>query len=549
MGEPDQTAYLNICIRYRIISVVLCTLVYLSPLTADANRWSGKIWIAFGMLSSCFLGIYLYRKTLGQGGERNLTRVVLGLELFAYGIFTFLSGGFASPYLWYYIGCLFIMMALQQCALVMVLGTAWCLLCAAANRLFLPQRILLASLELNLALGAAVIIGGFYILLHYIHRLVQNQEQQRLLNLRLEQEKERSEQALKHITNLYDMLNLFAMTDPYKVMEELGLILKRTVAPEGCVLVKLNLDGTVEKREIRDIEENRAEAVIDIALNRWDMEPAEAENPDWKDLGQQGAEERFEGIRIGGSHSIQGIFIRKKTGSGRRDKQQDEFYRGLIEIIFRNLDTQRQLEEYITAEEQNRLANEIHDTVIQKLFGLVCSLKILETNIGRMEEEDLKAKLRALKRSTELTMAELRQTIYGGRFESCDEDAFVGKLKLYMEEMERLNGVAIQLDIAGDTGSMTAAQKITIYRIACEAVNNAIRHGKARHMAIRIGLEEDAVRVEIEDDGTGFTKVQAAPLCGNGLKNMRRMTALLKGQFDLETEKGHGTRIKLSLPR
>ena len=66
-------------------------------------------------------------------------------------------------------------------------------------------------LELNLIIGTVVIIGDFYILLHYIHRLVHHQEQQKLLNLRLEQEKERTEQALKQITNLYDTLNLFAM--------------------------------------------------------------------------------------------------------------------------------------------------------------------------------------------------------------------------------------------------------------------------------------------------------------------------------------------------
>lgn len=549
MRESDQRAYLNLCIRYRILSLIFCTLAYLLPAAGGGGPAAEKVWIASGMAVACFLGVCLYRRALSQPGQETLTWIIFSLELFAYGIFTFLSGGFASPYFWYYIGCLFIMTALRQNILLTTLGAAWCMLCAAASRLVLPQRMIFSNMELNLVMGAGMIIGGFYIVLHYIRRLTQTQEQQRLLNLRLKRETERSEQAIRHITDLYDVLNLFAMTDPYRVMEELNVTLRRTIAPEGCILVKLNLDGTVEKREVCGVEETTAAAVAALALRQWQEEGGDETAAGWRDVGTPAEETGFEAMRIGRDDSVQGSFIRRKPAPAQREETQDNFYRGLIEIIFRNLDTQKQLEEYITTEEQNRLAGEIHDTVIQKLFGLACSLKVLEVGVDTMDPAALKEKLRMLKRSAELTMAELRQTIYGGRFEGCDGDVFFGRLRLYMEEMEKLSGAAIRLDVDEGVGLMTAAQKITMYQIACEAVNNAVRHGKARQVMVRLRLGENAVQAEIEDDGTGFIKARPAPLCGKGLKNMQRMTRLLNGRFILESERGHGTKIEVSLPR
>ena len=61
-----------------------------------------------------------------------------------------------------------------------------------------------------------------------------------------------------HITELYDTLNLFAMSDPDRVMEALVQTLCRTIAPGGCVLVKCDPEGGVERREVREIEEEEA---------------------------------------------------------------------------------------------------------------------------------------------------------------------------------------------------------------------------------------------------------------------------------------------------
>ena len=95
MDEKTWPKYIDICIWYRIFTLTLSTTVYIgmSVYYKNANIYLG---IILGMFASCFLSSWLYRK-IGQ--QVLWLRIMFSLEVFAYGIFTFLSGGFSSPYL------------------------------------------------------------------------------------------------------------------------------------------------------------------------------------------------------------------------------------------------------------------------------------------------------------------------------------------------------------------------------------------------------------------------------------------------------------------
>lgn len=207
-----------------------------------------------------------------------------------------------------------------------------------------------------------------------------------------------------------------------------------------------------------------------------------------------------------------------------------------------------QWERHIVSEEQNRIANEIHDTVIQRLFGMACSLQVLEKGLDGMDPELQHRKLCDLKKSAEQTMQELRETIYGRKFDDVDQ-SFATRLKQSMEEIGRLGGadIAVQLDQKAEM--LSAAQKIAIYRIACEAANNGIRHGQANQLAVNLSVGENRIMLDITDNGCGFQKIQSEPLGGHGLKNMYHMAALLRGELNVVSGKEAGTRIQLSLPR
>ena len=539
MRTDDIREYLWLCLRYRGATVLLCTAVYLLPAAGGTGLFL-RLWIAGGMLLAGFLSSALY--AFQTGANENWFKVLLGLELFFYGLLTCLSGGLYSPYLWYYISCLFMMLSLRQSILFTGLGVLWCLLCVVSGHLAGVQGAAAGRPVYNLATGAVVVIGAFYVLLGCIHRLNEAVRQQSLLNARLQEEKERSEQALGHITELYDTLNLFAMSDPDRVMEALVQTLLRTIAPGGCVLIKYDPEGRVERREVHGIEEGEAAAAWSAAT-----EALQGAAAGWHPVNRASGESEFEGAYIGETTLPRGLLLRR-AGTAVPEKQ-DLFYRGVIEVVFRNMDTHQELETYITAEEKNRMADEIHDTVIQRLFALACGLKMLEEETSDSMGEDRKSQIRLLVRSTEGIMKELREAIYGKRFESSGTQSFTGRVQAYLSEMESLSGAHIQLEMDERAEEMTASQKIVLYRISCEAVSNAVCHGRARRVALRLALTDREIRMEVRDNGSGLSAPSGESLRGNGLRNMNRMVSLLRGQLLLEGRENRGTAVRLRLPR
>ncbi len=541
MRTDDIREYLRLCLRYRGATVLLCTAVYLLP-AAGGTGFFLRLWIAGGMLLAGFLSSALYAFAFHTGASESWLKVLLVLELFSYGLLTCLSGGLYSPYLWYYISCLFMMLSLRQSFLFTGLGILWCILCVVTGHLAGVQGTAVGQPVYNLATGGVVVIGAFYVLLGCIHRLDEAVRQQSRLNARLREEKERSEQALGHITELYDTLNLFAMSDPDRVMEALVQTLCRTIAPGGCVLVKCDPEGGVERREVREIEEEEAEAVWSAAT-----EALQEAGSGWRPVRLESEQLKFECVYIGERTLPKGLLLRR-TGTSVPEKQ-DLFYRGVIEIVFRNMDTHRELETYIAAEEKNRMADEIHDTVIQRLFALACGLKMLEGKTADSMEEDRNNQIRLLMRSTEGIMKELREAIYGKRFESSGAQSFTGRVRTYLSEMESMSGAQIQLEIDERAEEMTASQKIVLYRISCEAVSNAVCHGRARRIALRLALTDREICMEVQDNGSGLSIPSGESLRGNGLRNMNRMVSLLRGQILLEAGENRGTAVRLRLPR
>ena len=117
-----------------------------------------------------------------------------------------------------------------------------------------------------------------------------------------------------------------------------------------------------------------------------------------------------------------------------------------------------------------------------------------------------------------------------------------------MEEAERQYSVRIPVEVASGTEELKAAQKTVLYRVACEAVNNAARHGGAKHIAVRICAEEEAFVLSIRDDGSGFEERRVMGSGGKGLRSMKKVAALLGASLQLTSSEGQGTEITLTLP-
>lgn len=528
-------SFLRLCKGFRVVTFALSSMIHLV-----LENYYGRVdiitWIVIiGVGTSCFLGNYLYTVLEGQ---RIPTLLTILLELFAYGIFVFVSGGFATPFFWYYICCLLILMNGKNSFSFVTIASLWGFFCALAGQNTFES---LLCLKANIVFGMGMILGSYYILKMHMDKLTMQQLELADLNKKISIENERSEYALLQLSNIYETFDILAMRDPEEVMRLLVDVLRRTIAPKGLLLIKSDIEGSIESVSHFNMDEDVIayfikEIVVEELDHRRDMKRIIT----FQDL-------EYEVMFIGDEVSFCGILIRRFIMD--RDKENDAYYLRLIEIIFKNIDLHVHMEQYISTEEKNRIADEIHDTAIQKLFGIHCRLKELEIRLedGKLERECVQTSMKELGNSVSLTMKELRETIYGNRFENQNSEGLYTRLQLYMNEVSKLNHVNVDLNISEDVDDLQSAKKIVIYRVTCEAVNNAVRHGVAKNIKVDITCDERKVKVDVIDDGGGF-KLKKDKIGGNGLKNMRRMANLIKGSLAIESRESGGVAIRLILP-
>jgi NarL family two-component system sensor histidine kinase LiaS len=199
------------------------------------------------------------------------------------------------------------------------------------------------------------------------------------------------------------------------------------------------------------------------------------------------------------------------------------------------------------AEEQNRIANEIHDGVAQHLFSLVYALHALTRQQGGLQEPAVQEQLHCLRETAAQAAKELRSSIYRISPRRRGDTLFLASLSSYLGNLQKLNNIKVALDVEGSESSVSAALQQAVYRIVKEATSNAIRHGKCSSIQVRLSMHPARLRLVISDDGRGFEPTQIEQE-GLGLMNMRSLMASFGGSCNIESAPGYGTTVICSVP-
>jgi signal transduction histidine kinase len=163
---------------------------------------------------------------------------------------------------------------------------------------------------------------------------------------------------------------------------------------------------------------------------------------------------------------------------------------------------------------------------------------------GRLD--DLTCQIAELDR----TLRELAQSLEPA---SVLDRPLVEALEREVDSFERRSKIRATLDLDGDFESMTASQRIALYRILQEGLANVREHSKAKHVRIQVHGGSNSTLAEISDDGRGFevakTLIRAAKRGRLGLVGMSERIRLLGGSFDVDSRPGGPTTLRLVLPR
>lgn len=537
---------LNKFITYRTLSILILSVVYL--LIWNKNITYSKMLIILGMILSSTVGSFLYKNNYQ---DNSIIIVTIVLESIAYSVFIILSGGFSSPYLWYFINLLIVIIALKPFGKYSEIASAGLTLLMLTSVLIQKKAGIVSNAgavaysDINTGIAFIVVSFGFYLLLESYDKLMQSKAKLYEVNLKLEKSKKYSDYALKHTMNVYDALNLFSISNPQKVIDELNSTLYRTIAQNGCALFKINTTGDIDSFSYEEIAEDHINVMVKfifetIKCKRQDSLPSEIR-----------IDNRVYNIKyIENSSDILAVLFISEWRQDTEDyyyEMESRFYLYFAKVIIQELDIQSLVESYIISEEQNRIASEIHDTVIQKLFSISCNMRALETKIGSIPEEDIRMRLSDMINSANSAMKTLREAIYGIKWDSNDEDTLEKKLSAYVQEAANMNNINISLNLDENISILASNKKTTLYRIICESINNAIKHSKAKEINVDVSIHEGFVAACIKDNGKGFDK-NAIPKDRQGIRNMYMITGILKGTLNVNTGQGQGTEIQCKIP-
>ena len=218
-------------------------------------------------------------------------------------------------------------------------------------------------------------------------------------------------------------------------------------------------------------------------------------------------------------------------------------YEGTMEDITERKQAEQALRE-IREAERRRIARELHDVVLQDLTYALQSLRVIRRMPADANRDgETERQIEALERA----VGGLREAIYELRLESAREQPLPRTLHAIVELNRQMAPQrALELVVEDELpASITGSASLEVARIVQEALANVRRHSGARRATVTLGTADDAVLVEVEDDGRGLVPGEPA---GMGLTGMRERALALGGELEVEGARDAGTRVLLRVP-
>ena len=196
--------------------------------------------------------------------------------------------------------------------------------------------------------------------------------------------------------------------------------------------------------------------------------------------------------------------------------------------------------------ERLRLAADLHDGFQQYLASAVFRLKAAGNYLPENATES-KEQLEKAKAALQHTQSGLRSILWAMNEESEGPESLMELFRFVARRMAHWDGI-VEIESSGEERNVARKSALTLLLILQEAVGNAIRHGKAKKVRVRVKFEEARLLLDVEDDGCGFDASKMTDAGHFGLSGMARRTANLGGEMKISSEPGRGTTVAFEIP-
>jgi signal transduction histidine kinase len=197
-------------------------------------------------------------------------------------------------------------------------------------------------------------------------------------------------------------------------------------------------------------------------------------------------------------------------------------------------------------EERNRLAGEIHDTLVQEFAGILLHLEAVN---GSDEAATLSECLARIRELAKCGLEDARRILLGLRPKSLEGADLPDALGQLAERFSRDCGIPCTFDVSGQADKLTEEIENELYRVAQEALCNVRKHSRAGWVSILLSYKSGGVMLAVKDNGQGFAMKQPqVGVNGFGLPTMCDRASRLGGRMDIHSGQGTGTELRMSVP-
>jgi len=209
------------------------------------------------------------------------------------------------------------------------------------------------------------------------------------------------------------------------------------------------------------------------------------------------------------------------------------------------------LKKAITAqeEERKRIARELHDDTSQALTAL---LYAAEEGMEMSDLAEVKELLEGMRELAVRTLDGVHKLIFDLRPTMLDHLGLVPALRWFAQSRLEPKGVRVTIEEKSVPRRLPTEVETALFRVVQEAITNITRHAAARNARISFDFGDEAVTVEVEDDGIGFDMIELAlsPDTGRGLglMGMQERIEVLDGEIEIVTTPGYGTQVYICVP-
>lgn len=209
-------------------------------------------------------------------------------------------------------------------------------------------------------------------------------------------------------------------------------------------------------------------------------------------------------------------------------------------------------ERSVILEERNRIAREIHDGIAQSIAGAVMKLETATKIRSDQPEysielvEDSLAKLR-------FSLKEIRESIYALRPLATVKNGLKKAIKETCHKIQEEFPITIVFEERGESYPLGTEIEKVIFDIFKESIHNITKHANAKNVQVLLSFQQEHVLLKIKDDGIGFSLVDALLLARRephfGILNMNDSADKIDASLQIDSKKGMGTEVSLSIPK